>query len=218
LPAPWNTNVLRPVLVQAYFSSGGLTDEKILSREVAYLGTWPALRLSGEVRWFNDQTRDLIYVYQAAYPAVVPVTNNFRNMDWANVRGTEGSLRWTPWRGADLMIAAARTVIQSSDIDATYSTSAPLHTASMLFSQQLPWQTSVSLGYYRVGEMQWLGGGEPLPPYERFDVRLGKRFRWGQQTGELSWTSQDVLNDNYPDYQLTFRNKRISWLKFQYSF
>jgi iron complex outermembrane receptor protein len=230
LPPSWRVAALQPTLVQAYLSSGGLRDEKILSRELAYLGNWPSLRLSGEVRWFNDQVRDLIYVHRIEYPSLVllvqrannpyaeSTTFDFRNMDIATERGVEGSLRWTPWQGADLMVAAARTVIKSSDIDASYSASAPLHTASALFSQQLPWDTSVSLGYYRVGEMQWLGGGEPLPAYERIDIRLGKRFRWGRQTGELSWTTQNVLNNNHPDFQLEFRNKRISWLKFQYSF
>jgi iron complex outermembrane receptor protein len=226
LPSPWNTMVL----IQPYLSSGNLKDERILSRELAYLGKWPSLRLSGEVRWFNDQLKDLIYVHRIEYPTLELLarrakdpnakseTFDFRNMDRASVRGVEGSLRWTPWQGGDLMVSAAKTVIESSDIDAVYSVSAPTRTSSAMFSQQLPWDSSLSVAYYRVGSMQWLGGGEPMPAYDRLDVRVGKRFRWGYQTAEMSLVTQNSINNDYPDFQHTLRNKRVSWIRFQYSF
>ena len=219
LPAPWNSVALLPVLEERYLSSGKLKDEKISSRELAYLGRWQDMSLTAEARWFVDQVDDLIYVYRIAYPKILTTpTYDFRNLDNATVRGIEGSLRWSPWSGADLMVAMARTKISSSDLDANYSASAPSHSRSILFSQRLPWDASVSLGYYKVGEMQWLGGGEPLPAYERIDLRLAKRLRFGQQTAELSWVTQNLLDSAYSDYQLVFRNKRISWLKLQYTF
>jgi iron complex outermembrane receptor protein len=220
----------RTILYQQYLSSGNLNDEQILSRELAYQGSWPALRLSGEIRMFSDQVKDLIYLHRIEFPTLllfirrlsdptaISTTADFRNMDRATVRGVEGSFRWAPWQGANLMVAATRTVIDSSDIDAQYSRSAPTHTASALFSQQLPWQTSFNLAYYRVGSMQWLGGGEPLPAFERVDIGIGKRFRWGQRSAELSWITQNVFNSNYPDFEQELRNKRISWLRCQYSF
>lgn len=205
--------------VQSYYNTGGLRDEKILSREIAYLLKWPALHLTGDVRWYWDQTSDLIYIHRIAYPTLFnSPTFEFRNGDHANLRGAEGSLRWSPWSGGDLWITAARTTIDSSTNDADYSTTAPTHSGSVMVSQQLPWDTAFSVAYYRVGEMQWLGGGDLLPGYERIDVRLAKRFRWGAHTAELSWTTQNLVDSNYPDFELVRQNKRNSWVKFQYTF
>lgn len=231
LTAPWNTIVLEPVLFQSFASSGGLRDEKILGREIAYQGRFPALHLTTEIRWFNDQVENLIYPYRIDVPTLLLLISrvregpdyasssyDFRNLDSARIRGAEGSLRWSPWAGADLWLTAARTTIDSSNIDVNNSATSPTHSGSVLLSQQFPWDTALSLAYYRVGEMQWLGGGDPMPRYERIDVRLGKRFRWGQHTAELSWTTQNVMNSNYPDFESARRNKRISWAKFQYTF
>lgn len=209
----------RQILVQTYHSSGGLKNERILSKEVAYMGNWPSLRLSAEVRWFDDHLSDLIHPYPVAFPAAVdPTTRDFRNRDSATVRGVEGSLRWSPWRGADVMLAAARTQIDSTNIDADYEASAPTHTTSFLFSQRLPWDTAFSLAYYRVGEMEWMGEGDPLPAYDRVDLRLSKRFRFGRHAAELSWITQNVFNQHYPDFNDWLLSRRVSWLRFQYSF
>jgi len=218
LPAPLHAVGESTPLAQRYANTGGLHDEKILSREIAYMLKWPALHLTGDIRWYWDQANDLIYVHRITYPELSTSypTMEFRNADRAQLRGTEGSLRWSPWPGSDLWLAAARTTINSSDIDVDYTHSAPVHSGSLLISQQLPWDTMLSLGYYRAGSMRWLGGGKPLPGYERFDVRLAKRFRWGPHTADLSWVTQNVQNDDYPDFDLTFRNKRISWVKLQY--
>ena len=231
LPAPWNTIVLQPVLYQSFASSGGLADEKILGREIAYQGRFPGLHLTAEVRWFNDQVKDLIYPYRIDVPTLLLLTAraiegpdyasssyNFRNLDSADIHGVEGSLHWSPWSGTDLWISAARTTIDSTNVDANNSATVPEHSGSVLVSQQLPWDTALSFGYYRAGDMQWLGGGDPMPGYERLDVRVGKRFRWGPQTAELSWTTQNVLDSNYPDFELVRKNRRLSWVKFQYTF
>lgn len=220
LPLPLRTIALSKPLAQRYANTGGLRDEKILSREIAYMLKWPSLHLTGDVRWYWDQADDLIYIYRIRYPEWISnyQTWQFRNADHARLRGTEGSLRWSPWQGSDIWVGAARTTIDSSNLDADYSSTAPTHSASVLISQQFPWDTVLSLAYYRIGAMQWLGGGDPVPGYERVDVRLGKRFRWGQRTAELSWVTQNLLDSNYSDFDLAFRNRRVSWVKFQYTF
>jgi iron complex outermembrane recepter protein len=222
---PWNT-----ILYQQYRSNGGLSDERILSREIAYLGNWPGLRMSVEVRAFRDQVKDLIYVHRIEYPSLdlairrltdpfaESTTFDFRNMDRATLRGVEGSFRWVPWTGADLMVSAARTVIESSNIDAQYNLSAPNSTASLLFSQRLPRETSVSFAYYRVGAMQWLGGGEPMPTTHRLDIRVAKTLHWGGHNAEVAWVTQNVLNSDDPEFQTVQRNKRQSWLRVHYSY
>lgn len=221
LPAPWNTTVLLPVMAQTYRASGGLEDEKIFSREIAYLGKLPALGLSGEVRWFNDQIRDLIYMYRITVPTALnpaSVAGDIRNMDRADMHGIEGSVRWVPWQGGSVMASAARTIIESSNIDVDCSSSAPVHSVSLLFSQRLFDGLSFSAAYYRLGPMTWLSGGEPLPASERLDLRLGKTYRWGRQRLGVDWVIQNATNEDSPEFDDLRHNRRISWLRFQYEF
>jgi iron complex outermembrane receptor protein len=220
LPPPWNTNVLSPILAQTYLTSGGLVDERILSREIAYLGKLPALGLAGEVRWFSDRTRDLIYLHRVPFPtalSLVSKAGDIRNQDRADIHGLEGSLRWTPWAGADLSVAAARTVIESSDVDVTYSLSAPVHTASVLFRQQLPGDFSVSTAYYRTGPLTWLSGGDPLPAAERLDLRLGKHLRWGRQQLDVDLIVQNVTDEHSPEFDYLRYSRRTAWLRLHYA-
>lgn len=202
-----------------------LVDEKILSREIAYVGEIPQLRASVDIRAFHDQARDLLSQYQYANSGTIlgGVYNNslgFRNGDHANVRGVGIDLRLRPWRGAAVTFAGSRTVIESNNGDTDWATSAPLHTVSLLFAQELPSEISMSLGYYRVGSMRWIGitRTDPLlPAVDRIDLRLAKRFRWGSHRAELSVVTQNTF-DPMPVFQQNNLEKRTSWLRLDYEY
>jgi iron complex outermembrane receptor protein len=160
-------------------------------------------------------------VYRVSIPTFSAIANNtsdFRNADTAKATGVEGSLQLSPWRGGQLMLAGSRTRIRSSNIDADYSQTAPTRTLSALFRQQLPWQVSASLGYYRVGVMQWLGGGDLLPATERYDLRLARSFLWASHRAEVSWVTQNLSGNAYPDFFTKLTAKRISWLQLRYDY
>ncbi len=221
IPEPYRTMLFLPIYKQPFLASGGLVSEKILSREIAYLGRFPSLRLNGELRWFNDHVRDLIYVYRISVPTFSSINGNtgdFRNADTARLTGVEGSLHWSPWHGAQLLLAAARTRITSSNIDANYSRTSPTQTVSALFRQQLPWDLTASLGYYRVGAMQWLSDGDLLPATERCDLRLSRTFNWGPHRAEVSWMTQNLTGNAYPDFFNKLTAKRVSWLQLRYEY
>jgi iron complex outermembrane receptor protein len=222
IPAPWSTRLFMPIYSQQFASGGGLTGEKILSREIAYLGRLPALRLSGEVRWFSDHVGNLIHVDdRVPFPTVAnDTTRAYVQGDSARLHGIEGSLQWSPWSGANLLVAAARTRISaaSGDPSVYYERTVPLHSASALLRQELPWRMAASVGYYRVGAMQWLSGGDPVPAYDRIDLRVSKNLRIGPHRLELSWVTQNFNNTAYQDYLNYLANKRVSWLNIRYEY
>jgi iron complex outermembrane receptor protein len=221
IPEPYRTMLFLPIYKQPFLASGGLVSERILSREIAYLGRFPSLRLDAELRWFSDHVRDLIYVYRISVPTFSSIggnTGDFRNADTARVTGVEGSLQWTAWHGAHLLVAAARTRIASSNIDANYSLTAPTQTVSALLRQQLPWNLSASLGYYRVGAMQWLSDGNLLPTTERCDLRLSRSFNWEAHRAEVSWVTQNLTGNAYPDFFSKLTARRVSWLQLRYDY
>ena len=80
----------------------------------------------------------------------------------------------------------------------------PKNSASLLLSQQLAPSWQFSLGYYfrdmmRVGDV----GPDVTPELtmRRFDVRLGKTFKYGKaQSAEVALIVQNVLRDGYTKY------------------
>lgn len=222
IPSPWNTRLFMPTYSQQFLSQGGLAGEKILSREFAYLARFPALRLNGEVRWFSDHVSNLIYVDdRVPFPTVAnDTTRAYVQGDSARLHGVEGSAHWVPWSGGHLHVAAARTKISgvASDPAEYYERTAPVHSASALLRQDLPWRMAASVGYYRVGAMHWLGGGDPVPAYDRIDLRLSKQLRVGPHRLELSWVTQNFNNTAYQDFFNYIVNKRVSWLNIRYEY
>jgi outer membrane receptor protein involved in Fe transport len=147
-------------------------------------------------------------------------TRAYMQGDSARLHGVEGSLQWSPWSGANLLLAAARTRISatSGTPGVDYEATAPVHSASALMRQDLPWRMAASIGYYRVGAMQWLSGGDPVPAYDRVDLRVGKSLRVGPHRVELSWVTQNFSNTAYQDFFSYLVNKRVSWLNIRYEY
>jgi iron complex outermembrane recepter protein len=223
LPLPFSALAALP-LAQSSITPAALHDEKILSREIGYLGEFPSLRLHLDVVFFDDRIKDLVGQYALPVSTIFGFFSPgyryclaYDNLNWANRHGTNVEIGWRRWQGARLNVAASRTIIESSDISVVDSTTSPRHTASTLFSQELPADTTFSVGYYRVGSMHWIGSSTMLPAYDRVDFRLGKRFRWGGNRMEVSWVTQNTF-DPIPVIRPSTLDKRTSWLRLQYEY
>lgn len=201
-----------------FHSSASLDDEKILSREIAYVAEIPQWKFSGDVRLFNDQIDNLIY--GAATRPVAALLNNkafdyFNSQQGVHERGIELSGHWRPWSGAQIHANTAFTRIDSDMPDTQQS--APTHTRSLLFSQLFPRDMSFSAAYYRVGSMRWQNAPAGLPAYDTLDLRLAKQYRWGDQHVELALVTRNVLG-SYLDYNVVNFERRISFLQLKVTY
>lgn len=196
-----------------YLASGGLGDERILSREIAYVGEFPDLKLSGDVRYFRDRIDSLIHPTLSR-----PVTAIFnkRAADYSNSglgvhqRGYEVGARWRPWSGAQIDASVGQIRIDSDMPDTEQS--APSHTRSLLFRQALPVEMSFSAAYFKIDSMRWQSSPSDVPEYETLDVRMATPLRWGGQRGELALVTRNALGA-YRDYNQNNFQRRISYLQ-----
>ncbi len=199
-------------------SSGGLRDERILSREIGYTAEFPQWRAGGDFRWFNDRIERLITL-NLTHP-VVTMTNNMawdyaNSADAANVRGLEMSAHWQPWSGAMFQGTASHTRIDTALQGG--SQSAPRTTWSLLFQQALPEDVNFSLAYYRTGSMQWQSSPDVLPYHEALDLRLAKRFRWRDQSLEVACVTRNALG-SYASYKTDVVDNRVSYVQLNWAF
>jgi iron complex outermembrane receptor protein len=185
---------------RVFAPTDGLQPERILSREIGYVGHLRPLRLQVDVRLFDDQIRRIVGTLNIGDDpgAVFPKLFQSVNEHSADIRGADVQLRWAPQDWLDLVMAYARVDIDAEDDDIAASTPRNNLSALGIFKLGEGWQASV--GAYRVGSMYWLGDGDITAAYTRVDVRLARRWTWQGHEVETAVVGQN-LGEDYEEFR-----------------
>lgn len=193
------------LLDQVSLSQGGLASEQVLSREIGYVGDYRRLQLTLDARAFHDSYSKLIGHAAQSFPAgTIELLDPFkgyatsRNLYGATISGVEFQLRWRPVEGG--LIVLSQAWVRARSTDAETRSSVPHRQTSVLASQQFKGGYQASMGYYQEAAMTWLGEGDPVPRYERVDMRLAKRWRDGGREAEMALVGQSV-NGSYREFR-----------------
>jgi iron complex outermembrane receptor protein len=192
-------------------TSPGLVPEKVLSREIAYLGEFHDWNASLDMRLFDDEVRNGIFIAS---------TGMFTNGVVGRSRGIEGTLKWSFGNKNDLTVnyahqrpssngpalasmgntSLASAATWTNDILAA---SIPANSISLLYSKQFSGGFAVSTAYYQQSKLQPYdrGAQDHQPLQRRVDLRLAKTFRHENGLkGDLSWTTQNLFNQANTEY------------------
>ncbi len=183
-----------PVL-QVFAPSAPLRPERILSREIGYVGQYPALQLQLDAKLFYDTIQD--YINSDGKPG------QFDNYDDYTVHGGDLQLNWQPTPALRLSAQYARAYIAADQaIDKDLRQSAPRNGFSLLARYELGQGWTASAGVYRSGRMKWLSEGDVTQAYTRWDARLARRWRWQGHELEAAVVGQN-LGSNYEEFRDT---------------
>lgn len=192
-------------------TSPNLRPEKLVSREIGYLGEFSDWATTLDVRLFKDQVSDGIYIAS---------TNVFANGMSSVYQGLETTLKHSFNKSSDLtvnfahelassngpfLLAAGQTTFRTASpaINDILSGSTPRNNASVLYSQQFSDDLSISAGYYYQDAMQPFDRGavDYQPIQRRTDIRLAKSFKWSREfNGEAALVVQNLFNADYTEY------------------
>lgn len=205
--------VIGNLVSQKLLSQGGLLPERITSREFGYVGEIG--RFSLDAKLYHDNIDDLIGQYQ--YPYALDYkgsANGFRNLDSAEVEGLEGQLQYRPDSSTRLVLGFARTIIGSKGGDQAYSRSMPYTSANMMASHRFGQGWSGSLSYYQVGAVAAMGEGVPVELSRRWDGRVSREFRFGQNRAELALVVQNLFDEGYHEFSQDNLMGRRAYVRF----
>lgn len=189
---------------------GGLNPERILSREIGYLGTCGGLSL--DMRLFNDSIDDLIqrvkvkkpYFLPAGFTKIpgAPVPGTYINQGEVLVNGFESQIQWRIGGGTRLIANYARVSIHGdkTELERDFPDSMPTTTISALLSHQFNARWDGSLAYYETSAVTALGDGDPVGYAQHWDARLARSFESGRWSGEVSGTVQNLFNSQYQEF------------------
>jgi iron complex outermembrane receptor protein len=184
-------------LAQRFKPVGDLQPEKILSREIGYVGHVRSLNLEVDTRLFNDRVTKLIGQETSGSGLLETFQSN--NSNHANIRGADIQLKWQPQRDFDLILNYARVSIDSNEPD--ISESAPRNNFSVLAIYRLAHGWEASAAAYRVGYMKWLDDGDVTQAYTRIDARLARRWELQGHQLELSLVGQNLGGKRYEEFR-----------------
>jgi iron complex outermembrane receptor protein len=185
---------------------GVLDPERILSREIGYVGQWPKARLEMDVRLFDDDIDD--FIGDAAvnvYPDVIrPKEFQYANRGSVHSRGGELQLRWRPVPMFDVSGYFAHVLLSSDFTDVNIGRdipdSSPRNSWGLL-ARFLPgggWEGSLFV--QGAGDMKWLEDGDFSEGFTRVDARVARRWKWMGNDIEAALVGQN-LGDDYTEFR-----------------
>ncbi|HEY6093757.1 MAG TPA: TonB-dependent receptor [Gallionellaceae bacterium] len=224
----------------AWYSLGGLRPEKVLSREVGYLGEFVPMNLSVDARLYSDQISDIIYVDPISWrnfpPLFLPYSQfGFANLMDANLRGFETTVKYRWAERNSLILNYSRQMMSCAvtgtltlqpltpmlqDIADSCTASVPWNSGSVLLTQQVLDNYLFSAGFYYQSEMQIIQTMAPESRMQRLDLRLARTFGDSPKpgSGEIAFVVQNVLQDNYTIYSAVPQTTNITFNRRAYIF
>ncbi|MEQ1663708.1 MAG: TonB-dependent receptor, partial [Thiobacillus sp.] len=199
--------LLNQILLPA---SASLKPERILSREIGYVGRQAAWGIQWDIKLFRDRIDNTLDTDGS--PA------RFENTGAFQVQGGDIQLSWQPVRDLQFNAQFARVMIEGNpDLDEDIPKSAPRNLFSLLARYELGQGWSASAGVYRSGRMYWLSDGDVTQAYTRVDARLARRWTWQGHEVEAALVGQN-LGEDYTEFrvqnvfsQRVYGSLRVGW-------
>ena len=194
--------------------SPGLAPERILSREIGYVGYWRPARLEFDLRVFRDKIGNFIGQQKSDFfsgDAIRVDEFRYENIGQAWSQGGEFELRWRPRPRLDVHAHFARVFTTADTRRENYTLDIPLSTPrnswGLLANYQFGngWQTSV--GAWGTDAVRWLTEGDATRRYTRIDARLAKRWKWQGRDVEAALVGHN-LGEDYEEFRDTNRFSR----------
>jgi iron complex outermembrane recepter protein len=220
-PNPLSATAL---IVQFRANKGNVDPERIISRELGYMGKIGDLQL--DVRAFSDRIDDVIR-FRPRTDFTAPANtvllnsaldidiNSGANVGSAAVEGIEWQANWQLTDKTKLLLNHAYVHIRETQdgLKKNYVNSMPSNTVSALVTYKFDQNWDGSLTYYQTGKVTALGDGDPVDLARRTDVRLSRQFNSGRFKGEVSAVVENLFNEHYEefaDYNTLKRHGRVN--------
>lgn len=210
---------------QQFSGDPNMPSESMDTLELGYLGDWRKWRMSLDVRVFQEKVHNRLLVLDRDILSNV-IADGMLPIQDIQMRGVEYQWRWQPLSGTRLQLNQAfidtnaeyldalladypnnslTTLLPGNDPDKAMNAldlserGAPRRATSVLLFQKLPLGFEFTAAGYWQDKMKW-SVNTWADKYRRFDARLGYRFRWGAQRGEIAYVAQS-LNGAHAEYK-----------------
>lgn len=197
------------VLLRQYFAdSGGLAPERIVSREIGYLGSYGDATL--DLRVFDDKIRDVVRQFTnrdfVAPAGLILVPNGFP-FDFTNggdvtVRGFEAQAQWRIQAATRVIANYAKLKLSGdeNELERYFLDSAPSEIISAILMHRFNQAWDASLAYYHTSRVTMLGDGNSVDATKYWNARLARGFTSGSWKGEIAANVHNLFDEEYQEF------------------
>lgn len=201
-------------LARQFRTAGSPRPEKVVSKEIGYLGEIQNLGISLDARIYQDKVTD--YIFLDPQPTV-PMVFSFNNLFAATFEGFESTFKYHWSEKSNLIFSYAHqrvgcnktgtmTIAGFTPLLQAYVDQCPLlvpaDSGSILLTEQVTPSLQLSAGYYHQEPVQVLDAQWQQKLMRRVDLRvayaLGQKGAPGE--GEVALVVQNAFQDNYTEY------------------
>ena len=190
-PLPIPNNVL-------LFDAGDIDSEQITAYEIGYIGEYPAIYTSLDVKYFYDELDKLIAYDSTLYPLGIDGTAQFfGNRDNVRIKGIEVSAQYRPGNGNRLNINYTHQDINGTDNVGSghYRDAGPSDIANVLAIHEFGQGYMASVGFYYMSDMKQLATNDIRPDQKRVDIRLARTISTARRDFTLAFDVQNLFDD-----------------------
>ncbi len=204
-----------------------LDAETITAYELGYMANLPQKGFTLDVKIYQEELKGLIYIDETRVPDPTDyydgryeISGNYGD---ATIKGIETAINYQPLKDTRFILSHSYTNLKSSlpnILPDTGNSTAPKQILSFLAMQGFPGNINGSLIYYHVSKSNGLGSGDPVPGFNRLDLRLALTFKGHRMHGEIAGVLQSVINNNdYLDWRQdnVFEQKQYISLDIQFN-
>lgn len=207
---------------RTYVARGEARAESVESRELGYLGELPALRLTLDVRAFEERIKNLIRLQDYTLLPSLAVTGtaakDYINYPGYYLRGIEYQARWKPNTDTEIWLNQAFLTTLNSVRDQD-SAATPRHITTLAWFQRIG-ALELTAQLYNVDSMSFRNpASDRTAPRTQLDLRLAWPFRLGATRAEVAVISQ-AANGGYPVFmpsrQFEFARRTFGTLRLEF--
>ncbi len=198
-----------PLAEQDHITTPGLDPMMIEAFEIGYLGIYPTIHSTLDIKVYREKIVPLISSPEdltapvPSFPGTDPGSFRYLNSGHVEIVGTEFQFTFRPSDRSLLFLGYSIASIEGEErrrieLDGSFASPRNLqdkmahHTASLLASHRFGNGFQASIDAYFLDTVTWKGEGDPLPSYERWDLRLAKDFRFPDVDGEIALILQNI--------------------------
>ncbi len=184
---------------QFFTGNRNLRNQKIISREIAYIGKLLKGTFLFNARVFHDNISNYIDIEKVTTNNPLKnynTTNMFRNVKESATTGLELELNYHI--DPTLRLIASTAIIKIRSNSGILAKSAPQHSFSLFITKQFNEKYNSSLAYYYVERFKWADAAHGS--YQILNIRLSRNFNYNQTHGSLSLVLKNMLG-SYSDYK-----------------
>jgi len=199
-------------------ATGGLRPERVMSREVGYLGKLADYGVSIDFRVFHDQYSDIILPIAVPDPVVGQILDTVNSPASMGQSGAETSIEYRLAEQTRVIFNYSRNRISTDLVG--YQGNMPEVQFGMMFAQRFG-DYSFSLNYYNQSASLPAdrGPSDLQPQHQRTDLRLARSFKAvGGISGDVALVIQNLFNTDYTEYIPTNVFNRRSYAKLTVDF